>query len=164
MIKKPYELFNIDKINLKPLGERINDLEIKNFYTLNSKIPEFNNPELELLCKKIKEIKLKKGKFILAMGAHVIRDGVSCYIIDLMKKGFISHICFNGACVIHDFELALIGATTENVAKYIKTGEFGMWKETGYINDYIKEGLKKIYGFGQSIGYAIFNNNFKYKE
>ncbi len=100
----------------------------------------------------------------MAMGAHVIRNGVSCYLIELMKKGLIDHIAFNGACAIHDYELALIGATTESVARYIRTGEFGMWNETGYINDYIKEGLKSGYGFGQAMGYAITEKNLKFKE
>lgn len=163
-MKKAYERFDRRSLTLQPLEKRIHDLYIKDFKTLNSPIPEFKNEQLKLLCNEIINIKKNGKKVVLAMGAHVIRAGVSCYIIDLMKKGFIDHICFNGACVIHDYELALIGATTESVARYIRTGEFGMWIETGYINDYIKEGLALGYGLGQAIGYAISINNLKYKN
>ncbi|MBN2547111.1 MAG: hypothetical protein JXB50_15020 [Spirochaetes bacterium] len=163
-MKKTYERFDRTKLTLKPLDQRIHDLKIEDFYTLDSNIPEFKNEQLDNLSKIIKEVKSERKKVIIAMGAHVIRDGVSCYLIDLMKRGIVDHIAFNGACAIHDYELALIGATTESVARYIKTGEFGMWKETGYINDYIKEGLKSDYGFGQAMGHAIMQNNLKFKE
>ena len=67
------------------------------------------------------------------MGAHVLRAGVNRHIIDLMERGVIDHIAMNGAGAIHDYELARIGATTESVARYIRTGEFGLWRETGRV-------------------------------
>lgn len=66
----------------------------------------------------------------MLMGAHVIRAGVSRFLIDLMERGILTHIAMNGAGPIHDFELALIGATTESVARYIREGQFGLWEET----------------------------------
>ena len=68
---------------------------------------------------------------ILVMGAHVLRAGVQRHLIDLMERGLIDHIAMNGAGPIHDWEFALIGATTESVARYVRTGEFGLWDETG---------------------------------
>ena len=59
------------------------------------------------------------------MGAHVLRAGVNRHIIDLIERGQIDHIATNGACAIHDYELARIGATTESVARYINEGQFG---------------------------------------
>ena len=69
------------------------------------------------------------------MGAHVLRAGVNRHLIDLIERGCIDHIAMNGAGAIHDYELARIGATTESVARYIRTGEFGLWRETGELND-----------------------------
>ena len=80
---------------------------------------------------------------ILLMGAHVLRAGVSRYLIDLMERGLITHIAMNGAGPIHDWEFALIGATTESVARYIQTGEFGLWQETGRMNDVIRDGAAR---------------------
>jgi hypothetical protein len=163
-MKKPYEIFDKSALFLKPLDERTHDLKLTDFYKLDSVIPEFSNKQLDELCICIKKAKAENKKVVIAMGAHVIRAGVACYLIELMKKGFIDHIAFNGACAIHDYELSLIGATTESVARYIRTGEFGMWIETGFINDYIKEGLESGYGFGQAMGHAIKDKNLKYRE
>ncbi len=65
---------------------------------------------------------------------------MSRYLIDMMERGDLTHLALNGAGPIHDWELALIGATTESVARYIQTGEFGLWQETGRINDAIVQG------------------------
>ena len=60
------------------------------------------------------------------IGGHVIRSGVQKYLIDLMERGYLSCIAMNGFIMIHDFEFALIGATTESASKYIKEGQFGL--------------------------------------
>ena len=73
------------------------------------------------------------------MGAHVLRAGVNRHIIELMERGLIDHIAMNGAGVIHDYELARIGATTESVARYIREGQFGLWQESGEINNIIRD-------------------------
>ena len=83
------------------------------------------------------------------MGAHVLRAGVNRHIIDLMERGFIDHIAMNGAGAIHDYELARIGATTESVARYIRTGEFGLWRETGELNDWIREAAEARLGWAR---------------
>ncbi len=101
---------------------------------------------------------------ILVMGAHVLRAGVSRYLIDLMERGLISHIAMNGAGPIHDWELALIGATTESVARYIRTGEFGLWDETGRMNDTIRAGARTGLGVGEALGRAILDGPFPHKD
>jgi len=98
------------------------------------------------------------------MGGHVIRAGVQRYLIDLMRRGFISCIAMNGAGMIHDFEFALIGATTESVSKYINEGQFGLWKETGRINDIINKGYNDGLGMGEAVGQAIYDENFPFKD
>ena len=98
------------------------------------------------------------------MGAHVLRAGVQRYLIDLIENGYINCIATNGACVIHDWEFALIGKTTESVTKYIKDGRFGFWQETSQINDVVTEAAFEKMGLGESVGKAIFENNFPYQD
>ncbi|MDH3973368.1 MAG: hypothetical protein OEV42_03720 [Deltaproteobacteria bacterium] len=92
----------------------------------------------------------------LAMGAHVIKVGLGPMIIDFMEKGIINSIAMNGAGIVHDFELAYTGQTSEDVAAEIDGGTFGMAEETGrMLNVAIKEGVKKGIGIGQSVGEMI---------
>jgi hypothetical protein len=100
----------------------------------------------------------------MLMGAHVIRAGVARQLIDLMEQGYVTHVGMNGAGPIHDFELARIGATCESVARYIRTGEFGLWQETAEINDIVRRGAEMGLGLGESIGQAILDGAFRYKE
>jgi hypothetical protein len=98
------------------------------------------------------------------MGAHVLRAGVSRHLIDLMERGLLSHIAMNGAGPIHDWEFALIGATTESVARYIQTGEFGLWEETGRMNDVIRTAARDGLGLGEALGQAILEGPFPHKD
>jgi hypothetical protein len=98
------------------------------------------------------------------MGAHVIKSGVQNYLIDMMERGYVTCIAMNGAVIIHDFELALIGATTESVADYIKDGRFGLWQETGKINDIINNGHRTGLGMGEAVGKAIEEGDFPHKK
>ena len=87
-----------------------------------------------------------------------MRRGNSRYIIDLMERGVLTHLATNGAGAIHDFELALIGATLEDVERYIWDGKFGHWEETGrYLNEAITRGYHDKIGFGEAIGRLIQN-------
>ena len=93
---------------------------------------------------------------IAAMGAHVIKVGLSPLIIDLMEKRILSLVAINGAGIIHDFELAYAGFTSENVDDSIDDGTFGMAKETGeMLNGAIAEGAKRGIGLGRAVGEMI---------
>ncbi len=97
-----------------------------------------------------------KKQVILAMGDSVIKVGLSPLVIQLMEKGVITAIAMQGAGVIHDTEIALIGETSEDVAITIKDGSFGMAEETGSIlNGAIKEGVDKNMGFGEAAGKVL---------
>jgi len=101
---------------------------------------------------------------LLGMGAHPIKVGLSPVIIDLMKRNIITAIATNGACIIHDFELSFIGHTSEDVGEELQKATFGMARETGrYLNRAIKEGVKKGYGIGKSVGELISKSRFKFK-
>ena len=89
---------------------------------------------------------------IWGLGAHVIKTGLSPVLVDLMERGFVSAIATNGAGVIHDFELALSGATSEDVDEALGPGRFGMAEETGrLLNDAITDGVRDGLGLGQSV-------------
>jgi hypothetical protein len=81
-----------------------------------------------------------------------------------MERGLITHIAMNGAGPIHDWEFALIGASTESVARYIQTGEFGLWTETGRMNDVIRAGAAQGLGIGEALGRAILDGAFRHKD
>ncbi len=123
-----------------------------------------SNSSIPAVADRIKRAKVNNSSVILMMGAHVLRSGVQRYIIDLMEKRYISCIALNGAGVIHDFEFALIGATTESVARYIREGQFGLWKESGQINDIVNQAYPGDLGIGEAVGKAIAEGEFPYKE
>jgi hypothetical protein len=101
---------------------------------------------------------------VLMFGAHVLRKGCQRYIIDLMERGLVSCLAVNGACAIHDYEFARIGASTESVAAYIKNGQFGLWRETGVLNDAVRQGAAEGLGAGEAIGRHIAEGNFPRAE
>lgn len=108
----------------------------------------------------------KNGRpVILGMGAHGIKVGLSPVIIDLMQRGVITALAANGACIIHDFEISYIGQTSEDVARELCTGAFGMAKETGgMLNNAINSGVKDGHGIGLSIGRFIDAGDCAYKD
>lgn len=93
------------------------------------------------------------GRGILwGFGAHVIKTGLSPVLIDLMERGFVSALATNGAGIIHDFEIALAGSTSEDVDEALGPGRFGMAEETGrLLNGAIDDGVRRGLGLGQSV-------------
>ncbi|MBI5826730.1 MAG: hypothetical protein HZB22_03250 [Deltaproteobacteria bacterium] len=106
----------------------------------------------------------KGGKTVaLGIGAHVIKVGLGPVIIDLIEKGVVSSIAMNGACVVHDFETAYAGTTSEDVDSELGKGAFGMAEETGrLLNGAIKRGAKK--GLGRAVGEMIERSKFPHKD
>ena len=129
-----YPVFDRSRLTLRPLAERTHDYAIAMLAHLSDPLPEYDDPRLTVLAERIAAARRRGSAVILMMGAHLIKYGLSRYIIDLLRGGAISCVGVNGACAIHDYELALIGATSESVARYIRQGEFGLWRETG-LND-----------------------------
>jgi len=137
----PYPLFDRSKLKLKPLSERMHDITVEDLLNLKDDVELFDVPELRQISDRIKQARKSGHHVVLVMGAHVIKRGLSRFVIDLMERGIITHVCTNGAGTIHDFELALIGATSESVARYIQEGQFGLWKETGGIIEAVERGI-----------------------
>ncbi len=104
-----------------------------------------------------------KKAVILGMGAHVIKVGLAPVIIDLMERGIISGVAMNGAGIIHDFELAMAGQTSEDVAGSLADGTFGMARETGqFLCDAVNRAAKNSLGLGQAVGRSIMEANLPF--
>lgn len=159
-----YPIFDRSALRILPLAERKHDLEISNWLELSSDTPHFEHPDLAVVAEKIRTARHQSRAVILIMGAHVLRAGVNRHLIDLMERKLVSHIAFNGAGAIHDYELARIGATTESVARYIRDGQFGLWRETGELNNWISEAAQLDYGLGEYIGRRIHESSFPYRD
>ena len=102
---------------------------------------------------------------ILGMGAHPIKLGLSPVIIELMQRGIITAVAVNGACVIHDFEIAMAGHTSEDVARELCKGTFGMARDTGRgVNRAIRSGVEKGHGIGRAVGEYISSGAFPFRE
>jgi hypothetical protein len=124
----------------------------------------FKDPALEQVAGRVAAARRQGAPVILMMGAHVIKRGLSRFVVDLMERGILTHVAMNGACVIHDYELALMGATTESVTRYIQEGQFGLWQETGQVNDMAAEAASSGLGLGEAAGRWIERAALAYRE
>jgi hypothetical protein len=160
----PYPQFDRSRLHIQPLANRRHDLDFSVVLPLDAAPPDFSHAALPALGRGLVDARNRGAARILLMGAHVIRAGVARYLIDMMERGLLSHIAMNGAGPIHDWEFALIGATTESVARYVQSGEFGLWQETGRMNDAIREAAKQGLGLGEGLGRAILDGPFPHKD
>lgn len=121
--------------------------------------------DLKKIITRLTEAVRAKKIVLVAMGAHVIKVGLSPVLLDLMERGIISGIAMNGAGIIHDLEIAMVGATSEDVDRELHLGRFGMARETGeFLNKAIKEGAGRGRGLGYSVGMSILDEGFPYNE
>ncbi len=159
----PFPRFDRSQLRVQPLANRQHDLTLDILQPLD-RPSTFTHPSMPIIGRRLNEARDTGAARILMMGAHVLRAGTQNHIIDLMERGLVSLIAMNGAGPIHDWEFALIGASTESVARYVSSGEFGLWEETGRMNDAISRGVKEGMGLGESIGRAIAEGFFPYKH
>jgi hypothetical protein len=163
-MKSQYETFDRARLRIKALSERKHDMDLTYVLRLNEPAPDYSHPQLRHVAERIVAARQRGAARILMMGAHVIKTGVSRYVIDLIERGDLTHIAMNGAGAIHDYELARIGASTESVARYIRSGEFGLWSETGELNDIISEAARLSLGLGENLGRWIETGDFPHKD
>ena len=159
-----YEIFDRSRLIVKPLAERVNDLPLSRWLALDDETPTFEHQHLGEIAGRLAAAKAAGAARILMMGAHLLRAGVNRHIIDMVERGYIDHIAMNGAGAIHDYEIARIGATTESVARYIKSGEFGLWRETGELNDWIVEAAALQLGLGENVGRRIAESDYPHRD
>jgi hypothetical protein len=159
-----YPIFDRSRLVLEPLGERTHDMGLATMLPLDATEPAFSHPQLATVATRLSEARRRNAARILMLGAHVLKVGVSRHLSDLLERGWLTHIAFNGAGAIHDYELARIGASSESVARYIRTGQFGLWRETGELNDIITEAGGCELGLGENVGRRIAASDFPYKD
>uniref|UniRef100_UPI004055E83F hypothetical protein n=1 Tax=Candidatus Electronema sp. TaxID=2698783 RepID=UPI004055E83F len=117
------------------------------------------------LVERIAAAVTQKRPVLVGMGAHVIKVGLAPILIDLMERGIISALALNGAGIIHDAEIAMVGRTSEEVANVLGAGAFGAARETGEVlNQAINQGAKEGIGIGEAVGNALLRQNFPFNS
>ncbi|MCX8070661.1 MAG: hypothetical protein N2738_09185 [Thermodesulfovibrionales bacterium] len=167
---------NLSLLNTYSLSERFSKASVNNagkphkkggsFREFISSMPDFlASRDIKLFVEAVIKARQSNKPVILAMGAHPIKVGLSPIIIDLIQREVITAFATNGASIIHDFEIAYQGATSEDVSREIDTGLFGMARETGkMLNEAINKGVSRGLGIGKSVGEFISNSDFMYKD
>ena len=159
-----YPLFDRSRLRIRPLSEREHDVHMDFVLPLDADVEPFEAPGFADLLDRILAARKSDRPVILMMGAHVIKQGCSRFVCEMLRRGLITHLGGNGACAIHDFEFARIGATSEDVARYIQEGMFGLWADTAELNDITHKGAEEGLGLGESVGRAILESDFPYRD
>ena len=160
-----FPVFDRTRLRIRPLAERTHDMDLGYLLELDSAGPAAGPDMAAALDKLAPRLAARNSSArILMMGAHVIKSGVSRQVIDLLRRGAFTHVAMNGAGAIHDFELALIGATSESVARYIRTGEFGLWDQTGMLNDWAVDAANRSLGLGENFGRRILAEKLPHRD
>jgi hypothetical protein len=169
-------MINIHKVKTYSIKKRYSKVEIGDFAKIPAKGASFARfykslpyilkaKDFSAVVEAIVKAHKKRKAVILMCGAHVIKCGLNPVIIELLKRKIITCIALNGACVIHDFEIAFHGKTSEDVGENLKDGKFGMGRETAdFINNAVNEGVLEGLGFGQALAGNIAAAKLPYKN
>src|SRR5215211_5532830 len=159
----PYADFDLSGVTTYPLRSRTSKARAEDFArpaganasvsALVESMPGIlAGADFKAVVQALRDAKAGEGGIVWGLGAHVIKTGLGPILIDLMDRGFVSAIATNGATVIHDFEIALVGATSEDVDESLGPGRFGMADETGrLLNEAICAGVADGLGLGQAV-------------
>lgn len=165
-----------ETVRLVPLTERPSKVKLELLGRLPKRAASFKNfweglPDilavrnLREFVRRLAEARRKKYPILMMFGAHVIKTGLSRYLITLMEQGWVTAFACNGAGVIHDFELAYAGQTSEDVASALRNGTFGFARETGqYLNQWAQEAAKGGQGLGFTVGEKIAKSKFPNRD
>jgi hypothetical protein len=166
-VKFPYEDFDLSGVRTYPLASRKSKANAVDFAKpyrpgggmaslLDSFPAILAAADFKAVVAAIRAARAGDRGIIWGFGAHVIKTGLGPILIDLMERGFVSALATNGAGIIHDFELALSGGTSEDVDEALGPGRFGMAEETGeLLNAAINDGVKNGLGLGQAVGHRL---------
>jgi len=170
-MKSRFDQVDPDKVRTISLKERKSTVGIDDFsktYAKGNAFRDFYNSLPNILAgrdfrdivQSLVDAYQEKRMAVLAMGAHPIKLGLSPIITSLIERGVFKAAAMNGACIIHDVEVAMAGHTSEDVAEELNTGTFGMTRETAeFINGAIREGVARGLGLGESLGREILDAN-----
>jgi len=169
-------MINIHKVKTYSIKKRYSKVEIGDFAKAPAKGRSFaqfykslpyilKGKDFSAIVEAIVKAHKKKKAIIFMCGAHVIKCGLNPILIELLKRKIITCLALNGACAIHDFEIAFQGKTSEDVGENLKHGKFGMAKETAdFINDAVNEGVLEGLGFGYALARKIASAKLPYKN
>ncbi len=158
---------NVSNLKTYPLKKRYSKVRVSDFArpwqrggsfkTFCTTLPDILAVKtLRAVASAIVQAHRKKRPVIVGIGAHVLKVGLAPIIVDLMERGIVTAVAMNGAGIIHDFEIALLGQTSEEVDAEIDDGRFGMAEETGRVlNEAIGRGAKDGAGLGEAVGQYI---------
>jgi len=151
---------DFSKIKTNSAKDRVNLVTLANIADPErDEVPLWDPAEFCELVERVKLARQSNRPVILSLGAHVIKNGLSRYLIALIREGYVTHIASNGAGSIHDFELCYLGGTSEDVPTAIEDGSFGMWEETGrWMNEAIIQGAQDGVGYGAALARYIDAN------
>lgn len=165
--KGRYELFDTGQINTYPVSERTNKVHLGDLIKpeevgkLKIELSDEVDERLTMLAKEVISAKENGLPVIFFTGAHLVKNGLSLMVGDLIKRGFFTMLSGNGATSIHDFELCLMGQTSEYVPQALEKGQFGMAFEFNYINAALTVGNKYKLGYGEAIGKMMYDEAFR---
>lgn len=174
-MKKNWKPLDLGGVTTYPIGDRENKVSIRDFAARPSgrELDEFL-PTLPKILKAVDFLEFvdlivtayrQEKPIIVMLGGHVIKCGLSPILIDLMERDIITAMVFNGASSIHDFEIALIGETSEDVGQYLQTGQFGMVEETGRLmNEAICAAADDGIGMGAGLGQKLIELDAPYSN
>jgi hypothetical protein len=155
----PYPQFDRTQLKIHPLAERENKVYADRDLVMPGTPAALSAAAGDVLSWTVGRIKAARAEgrpVVLAFGAHTIKNGLGPVLIELIQRGWVQHLATNGAGIIHDWELAFQGQTSENVAENTAKGCFGIWAETGYhLNLAIALGAYDGFGYGESVGRLI---------
>lgn len=157
-----YPIFDRSQLQLRPLAERVHDFTRSEMLNPGDALPALHSAALDAFVERVLAAHRRGKPLILMHGGHVVKQGLGRLVIDLMERGIVQHVAMNGSGPIHEYELALIGATTESVARYITEGQFGLWQETGRLNDVAAEAARTGMGLGEAFGRFIAESGLPY--
>jgi len=155
----PYDQIDPMRIKTLPLARRKNLVNIEQAAIDPAAAPPDPGPlgrQIDDLSQRIRSARARGASVMLVYGAHLIKNGAGPLVNALIDGGFVTHVATHGAGVIHDWEFAFQGASSESVGDSAPVGRFGLWDETGrYINLAVIAGAADGLGFGESIGKFI---------
>ncbi len=165
----PYPKFNRNKLEIKRLADRKNKVYIERDHVAVDQEPrELSSSAEKLIDKTITRIRKSREMnrpVMLAFGAHTIKNGMGPTLIALMNEGWVTHLATNGAGIIHDWEFAFQGESSEDVRENVDLGQFGIWDDTGfYINLALVVGAYEGLGYGESVGKMVHNEGIEIPE
>ena len=165
--KGRYRAFDPAQIKTYPLGERTNKVRLADLLEPDSigemsfSVPEEVEDRIAMLAGEIISARKNERPVLLFTGAHLIKNGLGLLLADLVRRGLLTMVSGNGATSIHDFELGLIGETSEYVPRALEKGQFGMAFEFNYINAALIAGNRMKLGYGESVGRVIRDESFR---